>query len=85
MIPVVAPPLGASSQEDGEVDRRVRAERVRAPSSGARNAYNLVMHERATWREAVLGSAFLLGLVTAAGSAAAGVLAVRRWRRSKVR
>jgi hypothetical protein len=54
--------------------------RTSAPAGGARNAYNLVMHERATWREAVLGSAFLFA-VLAAGTAIGGMAAAGlRWR-----
>jgi uncharacterized membrane protein YphA (DoxX/SURF4 family) len=79
MIPVVAPPLRDSHQGTGRADWK-RAPRIKAPAGGARNAYNLVTHERATWREAVVGSAFLLGVATTTGSVVAAALAVRRRR-----
>ena len=84
MIPLVAPPVKESDDdENGVRTRAVRTKRIKAPAGGAHNAYNLVTHERATWREAVLGSAFLLGVVAAGSSGVGAAVAVRRRRRSR--
>ena len=69
VIPVVAPPLDDSSEQLRASEHPPGLQRIKAPAGGARNAFNLVTHERATWREAVLGSAFLLGAATAGGVA----------------
>jgi hypothetical protein len=52
----------------------------KAPAGGARNAYNLVTHQRATWREAVLGSAFILAVLTAGTAVTGAAAALRRWK-----
>jgi hypothetical protein len=84
VIPVVAPPLGdAELESDDPAPRPMRLARIKAPAGGARNAYHLVTHKRATWREAVLGSVFLLEVVTVSGSLAGAALAVRRWRQGQ--
>lgn len=60
-----------------------RARRTSASAGGARNAYELVVQERPTWREAVIGSTFLLSVATVGACAAAAALAIRRLRRDK--
>jgi hypothetical protein len=80
MIPVVAPPLEAPFSSD---DDQHRLEPIKASANGPINAFRLVTHERATWREALIGSAFLLGAATAGSSVAGAVVAVRRRRRTR--
>ena len=54
-----------------------------APASGTRNIYGLLAHRDPTWREAVVGSAYLLavmgvGFGLAIGAVGAAVLRRRR-------
>jgi hypothetical protein len=55
--------------------------RVRAPAGGARNLYGLVVHAEPTWREAVVGSAYLFGAFGIGFGVAAGVVGVVALRR----
>jgi len=55
--------------------------RDRAPASGRRNAQRFVTHDDPTWRESMIGSAYLLGafgLGVGVGLASALVLRRRR-------
>lgn len=91
MIPMVAPPISDPHRHIDDQRSRYRegntmtqqgesVGRNSAPSGGLRNAYGLVMHEQPTWREGVVGSAFLL-TVLAAGTTITGVGLVLRRRR----
>ena len=95
MIPMVAPPLsdGDPARSDlhphyEELDAvrpsEKRGRRDHAPVSGARNAYALVMSKDPTWRESIVGSAFLASVVAAGAGLGVVAAAMRRHRRQSM-
>jgi hypothetical protein len=65
MIPVVTPPTDRPG---------------RAPAGGFRNASAWLTHSDPTWRESVIGSAFVGAVLSLGGAAAAAALVLRRRR-----
>ena len=53
-----------------------------APASGPRNIYGLLAHSDPTWREAVVGSAYLLAAFGVGFGLAIGFVGALRRRRS---
>jgi hypothetical protein len=85
VMPIVAPPVPELHREEGAELHTSGPRRPSALADGVRSAYGMVIHERATWRESLVGSAFVLGVLTAASCVVAVATAIRQWQRNRGR